>query len=156
MVKKVLSCIVLSATLFSPALADDFVPLQYYDNKSLPIIQTKPTYQYEERSAMGRGLYGDTSIDMAIRQAILNKDRHELEFLLFEVGLSYATISTIVDAMENGDEKRVLDMVEAEISNIKQNDYEWCHNYCERKLDSRDLQSFPYTNCMKQCLGKML
>lgn len=118
-IKKFLSFVALSATLISPVLADDFVPLRYYEAEPLPIIQTKPTYLYEERisaNTMGvRGLYGgNTTIDSGIRQAILNGDIVELELLLNEKALSATVISAIIAAVEKGDTNKAFDILSLE------------------------------------------
>ena len=158
----------MSATLISPVLADDFVPLRYYEAEPLPIIQTKPNYPYEERisaNTMGvRGLYGgNTTIDSGIRQAILKGDIIELELLLNEKAVSQSIIAAIVAAVEKGDTFKAIEILETEVprSVRDEDDYEWCREYCLSQLNqngdpTKDRQAFPYTNCLKQCLGRMI
>lgn len=162
--KKLISLFAVSAMLVAPTFADEFVPLRYYEENSLPTLQIQkpstPVYQGQERivsETMGvRGLYGgNTTIDSGIRQAILRKYIIELELLLNEKALPLYTIEAIVAAVEKGDTHKALEILETEDTQFtRDNDWEWCHNYCERELGYKYSQGNTYTKCMKECLGR--
>lgn len=162
-----MSLVASSATLIAPALADDFVPLRYYDDEPTQILpQTHVPKQNNAANIMGFGTtlprYGQTTIDERIWYAIVDRNIGELVFLLELRGLDNWTIDDIKSAVESDDIDRATTILNREDDYTHWNeDWDYCVNYCLSKLNQNrnpkaDRQSFPYTNCLKQCLGRMI
>lgn len=175
MMKKLLSFVALSATLISPALADDFVPLQYYEANPLPTTKTLPTFPQKERissNTMGvRGLYGRTTIDDAIFQAIHKRNLDELELLLeIDGAFPLGVISSVIFVLQGNNVDEALKILEQEDTQSRNwimeweqwyahnadDDYEWCYHQCKHYLDLDPAnQGSPYRKCFRQCLGRL-
>ena len=165
MMKKFLSLVALSAILITPAFADEFVPLRYYDEPTPILPQTYIPKQNNTANIIGFGSlprYGQTTIDERIWIAIIEKNAGELVFLLELRGMDTLTAKDIADEVENGNIEsavKILDMEDAYPN--WSNDWDFCVNYCLSKLNQngdpkKDRQAFPCTNCLKQCLGRMI
>lgn len=126
MIKKFLSFVALSVTLISPVFADEFVPLQYYEEEPVHYIpQTKIATPTRINSSVLSTRSADNSWgsdskwesdECAIRQAIEDNDTHEVEDYKNSSSskIDDKTIDDILSAMHSGNTWQALDIFDSE------------------------------------------
>lgn len=121
MIKKFLSLIALSATLISPALADEFVPLEYYQDNPIPIIKVR-SFSYSNNpinndiDISSQKISQQIIIDCKIRQGIVDDDITIVERYADRSSLRPETINEIISAMKAHDLKDALNPFDEETS----------------------------------------
>lgn len=118
MIKKFLSFVALSATLIAPVFADEFVPLQYYEEIPATRMPTS-TFSYSTRSIdsgySSLKINEQNEVDCKVRQGIVEDELSTVEMYSRESSLKPKTIDEIFEIMKKGDNQEALTLFDSEI-----------------------------------------